>query len=192
MPTTREVEAIIRQVAGQYRFSAPDLLVATARAESNLNPAAAGDFSGGRYRSYGPFQEHEAGRGAGLTPEQRQDVRGSTIRAIDECNQVRQRFPSVDPGTWAAKAQRPLDPAGYAAKVNALPTGTRAASAAPSGALQSGDDPAWYREYLAQQGQQAQPAPSATRPVPARPAADEGDPAWYREFVGARQGAGRV
>ena len=34
-----DIEAIIRRVAGQYQFGSPDLLVATARAESSLTPS---------------------------------------------------------------------------------------------------------------------------------------------------------
>ena len=109
----------------------PELLVATARQESGLNPLVKGGDAG---KSWGLYQEHDAGRGHGLTVQQRQDVEASTERAINEFAAVRQRYPDADPGTWAARAQRPLDPVGYARSVNAL-LGQHPTSAAPAAAL---------------------------------------------------------
>jgi murein DD-endopeptidase MepM/ murein hydrolase activator NlpD len=180
-----EVEATIRRVAGEYRFPSADLLVATARQESSLNPFAIGDSGA----SAGPFQEHERGRGAGLSVAQRQDVGAATERAIREFAQVRQRFPDADPGTWAARAQRPADPTGYAQKVNQLlgqgaPVGTAALAPVVSTAA-----PDWYRRYQ----EQARPTPPrAAAPTQTGSGAGGaggagGGPDWYRAYV---QGGG--
>jgi murein DD-endopeptidase MepM/ murein hydrolase activator NlpD len=138
------VEQTIRRVAGAYSFSNPDLLVATARQESGLNPQAVGDQG----QSYGVFQEHSAGRGHGVPVASRQDVAAATERAIREFNAIRARFPDADPGTWAAKAQRPLDPVGYARSVNALlgqrPATSAAAQTAPAAQAAQAAQPAWW------------------------------------------------
>ena len=115
-PEAGDVEGTIRRIAQERGFSDPDLLVATARQESGLNPRAIGDSGNSR----GIFQENVRGRGANLAPEQSFDPVASTNRAIDEFTAIRQRFPDADRGTWAARAQRPADAAGYAQKVNAL------------------------------------------------------------------------
>lgn len=163
-----DVEQQIRQLAAQRGFGNPDLLVATARQESGLDPFVKGGDSG---RSWGLFQEHDAGRGAGLSVAQRQDVAGATNRAIDEFNATRQRFPDADPGTWAARAQRPYDPVGYAQSVNRLlgqqryqggTPSTPSGSSAPANSLTSGDD--WTSAF-----RQAGWSPSPERP-PASPA----------------------
>ena len=146
-----DVESTIRQVAGRYNFADPDLLVATARQESNLNPAAVGDQG----QSYGVFQEHSKGRGAGIPIPSRQDVAAATERAIQEFNAIRQRSPNVDRGTWAALAQRPADAAGYARSVNSLLGGTPPRTSSPpapepavppllKAAAAAPEQPAWW------------------------------------------------
>lgn len=172
-----DVESIIREVAGRYQFAAPDLLVATARQESGLNPQAVGDQG----QSYGIFQEHSRGRGAGIPVESRRDVAAATERAIREFNAIRARYPDADPGTWAAKAQRPLDPVGYARSVNALLGQSAARPAAAPAPPASG--PEWWQavpgardlgfRYGRDEGPGVQPLPAA---APARP---EG-PDWWQ------------
>lgn len=54
--------------------------VANAYAESRLDPAAIGDAG----RSVGLFQLHDAGAGAGMSVEQRQDPDANTARIIQE------------------------------------------------------------------------------------------------------------
>lgn len=54
-------------------FSIACAAVINAYAESKLNPNAAGDCGGGRCRSIGLFQLHEAGAGAGMTVEERKN-----------------------------------------------------------------------------------------------------------------------
>ena len=163
-----DIEKIVREVAGQYKFPEVDVLLATVHQESGFRPDAVGDSGNSR----GIFQENIRGRGAGLTPEQSFDPRASTVRAIQEFN--RYRKPGQSPGDWAAAAQRPADRAGYSRNINAwLGQGN---AGAPVAAAASADDPAWYREYFSQQGapqtpqapRQAQPAerrvtPSGTR-----------------------------
>jgi cell wall-associated NlpC family hydrolase len=142
-PEALEVETpeqIIRRVAGAYAFPDADLLVATARQESGLDPLAVGD----RGQSYGVFQEHSRGRGAGLPVPSRQDVAAATQRAIAEFSAIRQRNPTVDRGTWAALAQRPLDPQAYARSVNA-----RLASQLGAGAPQPAAPQPRVREAVA-------------------------------------------
>lgn len=191
MPPPAEVEAIIRQVAGQYKFPSPDLLVATARQESSLNPFAVGDQG----QSYGVFQEHSRGRGAGIPVQSRQDVAAATQRAVNEFTAIRAKNPGVDLGTWAARAQRPADPVGYARSVNALLGQARltASSQAPLGvqpaAPVDGGAPEWYRKLAATAA--AATAAAATQTAgpqapPARPAASSADaaaPAWYQKLA---------
>lgn len=134
-----DVEGTIRRIAQERGFSDPDLLVATARQESGLNPRAVGDSGNSR----GIFQENVRGRGANLAPEQSFDPVASTNRAIDEFSAIRRRFPDADRGTWAARAQRPADAAGYAQKVNALLGTALPAPSAQTGATPSGA-PSWW------------------------------------------------
>jgi cell wall-associated NlpC family hydrolase len=174
-------EQLIRRIASQYAFQDPDLLVATARQESGLNPLAVGD----RGQSYGVFQEHSAGRGAGIPIPQRQDVAAATQRAIAEFNAIRARNPTVDRGTWAALAQRPQDQQGYARSVNALLGGAPGQPGSLVGqgpALREGEVPEWYRAYQAG----ASESDLVNRPQSAPPAAA---PDWYRSYL---QGGGSV
>jgi hypothetical protein len=88
------------------------VLLATALAESGGRLDAIGDNG----NSGGPYQENSAGRGHGIPMPQRFDPDASTARAVREFS----RYRTSDPGVWAARAQRPADPTGYAAKVRAL------------------------------------------------------------------------
>jgi murein DD-endopeptidase MepM/ murein hydrolase activator NlpD len=158
------VEDTIRRVAAARGFADPDLLVATARQESSLDPSAVGDQG----QSYGVFQEHSRGRGAGIPVESRRDVAAATERAIAEFQAIRQRSPTADRGTWAALAQRPADPGDYARSVNALLTQGRSATPAARApgvtqdAQPGADAPAWYRAYTAAGGAPSAPG-AATR-----------------------------
>jgi cell wall-associated NlpC family hydrolase len=188
-------EQTIRRVAGTYNFADPDLLIATARQESSLNPLAVGDQG----QSYGVFQEHSKGRGAGIPVQSRQDVAAATERAIREFNAIRQRNPAVDRGTWAALAQRPLDAAGYARSVNALlggaapsvatsgPAGspTTGASPTPPAAAADGAAPDWYRDLVERPGSRVE-----RQTLPEAPVAQGAEPPWYRELLGSRTGTG--
>lgn len=129
--TPTEVLAEVRQVAAARGFPDVDLLLATVWQESGGRPEAVGD----RGHSVGIFQEHDQGRGHGLSVAQRQDVRAATNRAIDEFVAVRRRNPDVSRGQWAALAQRPADASGYAARVNRLLSGRDGAFGAAVGGL---------------------------------------------------------
>jgi cell wall-associated NlpC family hydrolase len=173
------VEATIRQIAGQYNFSDPDLLVATGRQETGLNPLAVGDSG----HSYGVFQENDRGRGAGIPVENRQDVTAATIRAIQEFNAIRQRNPNVDRGTWAALAQRPADAAGYARSVNALLGSSPGAAPAPSAAPAAPSGPAWWSALTQTSG-----TPTTTAaPAAARQVANN-QPAWWGAVEASTRG----
>jgi hypothetical protein len=89
-------------------------LLATTFVESGGRLDAVGDQGS----SYGPYQMHRGGRltSAGYTPEQAMDPVLSTQAAWKEFSKL--RLP--DPGSWAARAQRPADPKGYANKVRGI------------------------------------------------------------------------
>jgi soluble lytic murein transglycosylase-like protein len=110
-----------------------DLALATAYVESGLNPASMGD--GGN--SVGLYQLNSAGEGAGMTVAQRQDPTANAGIALAQLAKTFQAMPGADPGAVAAAAQRPADPAGYAATVDAalsLFGGTsQAVTASPAG-----------------------------------------------------------
>ena len=115
----------------------PDVAVAVARQESGLNPRAAGDplpdhRAHDGMCSFGLFQENICG-GAGETHLQRGgtlddlfDPVGATVRFAERFKTAAQHFVGESPGRIAAEAQRPYDPHGYAASVDAmLSTGAR-------------------------------------------------------------------
>lgn len=85
--------------------------VASAIIESGLNPRAVGD--GGR--SIGLFQEHEKGRGFGLSAAQRMDPESNIKRAASE---FRRFYGQGARGAdLAYRAQRPADQQGYVSKL---------------------------------------------------------------------------
>jgi murein DD-endopeptidase MepM/ murein hydrolase activator NlpD len=132
-----EVRAIIEEEA-QAAGVDPQLALAVAFQESGFNNEAIGDSG----NSGGPFQENSRGRGAGRPMAQRFDVRGSARRFIAELQTTARKFPGVDPGTLAARTQRPADAAGYARSINAMlqgrdPNFSRAVSGAVGGATKS-------------------------------------------------------
>jgi hypothetical protein len=91
----------------------PRLALAMARQESGLDPHAVGDQG----HSIGLFQLNDQGMGFGLTPAQRQDPWLNADIALRSLASSRGRYP--DPGQWAAASQKPFDPVGYAAKIDA-------------------------------------------------------------------------
>lgn len=122
-PSAALVRAIV-DVTPDPAFRA--VLLATTLAESGgRTNGPAGDNG----RSWGAYQEYDLGRGAGIPISGRQDPVASTRRAFREFGGYR----TVDPGTWAANAQRPADKAAYAQKINQLiPVAQRFLPASPS------------------------------------------------------------
>lgn len=89
------------------------LLGATALVESGGRLDAVGD----RGQSFGPFQEYTGGRGAGLTPAQRQDPSATVARALKEFTVFKGR--GFSGAELAYRSQRPADKSGYIRKINA-------------------------------------------------------------------------
>lgn len=88
------------------------VLLATALAESGGRLDAVGDSG----HSGGAYQENDQGRGHDIPMQARFDPVASTDRAFKEFS----NFRGSDPGVWAARAQRPADPTGYANRIRAL------------------------------------------------------------------------
>lgn len=115
MPTSGYNSDLLKaaiQYGRQYGI-APETLIATTLVESGGNLRAVGD--GGT--SYGPYQMHRGGRLGSYTPEQAYDPYLSTRLAAQEFAAFKRK--GYSGGALAAAAQRPADPSGYAAKVNA-------------------------------------------------------------------------
>lgn len=112
----------------------PDLAIATAQVESGLDPNAIGDQG----TSFGLFQLHQGGELGSLSPQQAFDPRTNATVALTQFAQVEQQHPGADPGWIAAWAQRPADPAGYAAKVDAALAQVDAGGGTPGGAQTTG------------------------------------------------------
>jgi soluble lytic murein transglycosylase-like protein len=96
-----------------------NVALATAMAESGLNPTAIGDQG----CSHGLFQLNTCGgEGVGMSPGELNDPYTNALTALRQFAAVAQADPSItsDPGRWAAAAQRPADPNGYAVRVNNL------------------------------------------------------------------------
>ena len=95
-----------------------NVALAVAMAESGLDPKAVGDNGD----SIGLFQLNIHGEGAGMSVAQREDPYQNALIALRQFAAVAAADPSVtsDPGRWAALAQRPEDPSGYATRVNNL------------------------------------------------------------------------
>lgn len=115
---------IVAAVARQKGVD-PVTAVATMLAESSGNACQIGD--GGT--SCGLFQLHAGGeldtlaQQQGVSREQAMELAKNPVInaniALSEFARVQQANPGLDPGTLAAKAQRPKDPTAYAAQVNA-------------------------------------------------------------------------
>lgn len=172
-----EIEAIVRQVAGKYKFSNPDLLVATVNQESNFDPYAVGDNG----HSRGIWQENDRGRGAGLQPNQSFDPYASTERAVAEFNATYR--PEYTPGQWASAAQRPADRVGYARSIDNWLGSGQAAGAASS------TEP-WARDLLASAGG-APAAPPSPPPSSNAVGVSGGSEPWAADLLSSAQAGQR-
>lgn len=97
-----------------------DLALATAMAESGLNPTSVGDHG----TSFGLFNLHIGGEltACNLTQAEANDPLTNARCAMQGFVAARNANPGIvsNPGAWAAAAQRPYDPSGYAVRVNNL------------------------------------------------------------------------
>jgi hypothetical protein len=108
---------VVAQVAREQGVD-PVVAVAMMLVESGGNAAAVGD--GGT--SFGLFQLHEGGMltAAGLSPAQAYDARtNATVALKSYAHEWSKGHARRSPGEIAAASQRPADPVGYAAKVDA-------------------------------------------------------------------------
>jgi hypothetical protein len=116
--TTTSPPDVIQTITGVANVVGlpPSLAVAVAQHESGLNPRAVGD----KGTSFGLYQLHQGGELGDLTPEQAFDPLTNARVALTVIANVFKANPHLTPGEVAAKAQRPLDPVGYAKTINAL------------------------------------------------------------------------
>ncbi len=115
---------VVAQVAGEHGVD-PAVAVAMMLVESAGRANAVGD--GGT--SFGLFQLHEGGMltAAGLTPTQAFDPRtNATVALKSYAHEWSKGHERRTPGQIAAASQRPADPVGYAAKVDAAMERARA------------------------------------------------------------------
>ncbi len=115
VPAPSGLIATIERIANAFGID-PNLALATALAESNLNPNAVGD--GGT--SFGLFQLHQGGELGSMTSTQAFNPVTNTTTALAEFRAVIAANPNgfATPGDLAAAAQRPADRTGYATEVN--------------------------------------------------------------------------
>ncbi len=114
MTTSPTALAAIIGTADQFGVD-PLTALATALAESGLNPTAVGDQG----TSFGLFQLHQGGELGSLTPAQAFDPYINAGVALSNFASVAGSDPGLSPAALAAAAQRPADPTAYAATVNA-------------------------------------------------------------------------
>lgn len=103
-------------VANQYGVN-PWLAIATGIEESGLRSVAPGDYVNGRATSFGLYQLHEGGELGNLTPAEANNPRTNAQVALSTLKAF-QKSTGKTGGALAAAAQRPADPAGYAAIVD--------------------------------------------------------------------------
>ena len=103
-----QLVAAIRRAPAHLR----PILLATALVESGGRLDAVGDSG----HSYGPYQMHDAGRGAGWSRQARMDPNRSTQAAVREFQEFYRR--GARGADLAYRAQRPADRAGYIRKIN--------------------------------------------------------------------------
>lgn len=96
----------------------PELALAIAYHESGLNPYAVGDNG----TSFGLYQLHEGGELGSHTAAWAHDVYNNALTALTVVKKVYDQNPSADWGQIAAQAQRPQDPASYAASIDSILT----------------------------------------------------------------------
>lgn len=90
------------------------LALATAWKESSFNTRAVGDNG----TSFGLFQLHRGGQLGNLSPQQAFDPNINAKTALSSFASMQSKY--SDPGTLAAKSQRPANPLAYASAVNSL------------------------------------------------------------------------
>ena len=113
-PAGSVVDAI-KAAAARYGVD-PRLALADAQQESGLNPMSVGDQG----TSFGLYQLHRGGELGNLTPAQAFDPATNADTALAVFAQVQAKNPTASPGQIAALAERPANPAAYAAAVNAI------------------------------------------------------------------------
>ena len=112
--TTAQIMQIITQVANSKGVD-PNLAIADAEVESNLNPYAVGDYG----TSFGLYQLHEGGELGNLTPQQAFNPTTNASVALSNFANVQAQNPNMDPGWIAAEAQNPSNKPAYAQAVDA-------------------------------------------------------------------------
>ena len=149
MPVNRRLLDAIRTTTSDPEGQAA--LLTTAMIESGGD--LVGDVGDGGH-SIGPYQENDRGRGYGLTAQQRMDPVSSTQRAWKEFQAL--RTPGQSLGTWAYRAQRPADQAGYIKKFDTtLPQARQLLSQGFTGPQVAGN----VARQASQQVNQAYPQP---------------------------------
>ena len=110
----------IDSVAAKYGVN-PQLAQAIAQQESGLNPYAVGDNG----TSFGLYQLHQGGELGNLTPQQAFNPTTNANVALGQLAATIKANPNItDPGTLAAMAQRPANPAAYAASIDGILNGS--------------------------------------------------------------------
>lgn len=112
------IVGIVQQIAASLNphvqgLNFPNLAVATAIAESSLNPTAVGDNG----TSYGLFQLHQGGELGNLSASQAFNPVTNSTTALSTMSQVAAANPGASAGQIAAAAQRPANPSAYASEV---------------------------------------------------------------------------
>lgn len=139
--TANSVVTTIQKIAAGLGVN-PNLALATAIEESNLNPQAVGD--GGT--SFGLYQLHQGGELGNLTEQQAFNPATNATVALTEMAGVAKANPNASPGQVAALAQRPANQAAYAASVDSiyqqLANGTLDPNAVANGSQSASSTPA--------------------------------------------------
>src|SRR4029450_13161498 len=102
VPLEPEVESLVVRTALE-RGVDPYLALAIVEQESGGDPRAVGDHG----HSVGLFQLHDQGMGAGLSVADRQNPGLNAAVALDALRDTLRANPTLDPGTLAARSQRP-------------------------------------------------------------------------------------
>ena len=112
-------KASVNAIVGQAKALGVNVrtALATAWQESRFNSQAKGDVQNGRPTSFGLFQLHEGGELGNLTPQQAFDPNTNARTALTVVAGNTGKY--SDPGTLAAKSQRPKNPQAYAQAINA-------------------------------------------------------------------------
>ena len=139
--TANSIVTTIQKIAAGLGVD-PNLALATAIEESNLNPQAVGD--GGT--SFGLYQLHQGGELGNLSQQQAFNPATNATVALTEMAGVAKANPNASPGQIAALSQRPANQVAYAASVNSiyqqLQAGTLDPNAVANGSQTPGSTPA--------------------------------------------------